>query len=68
MTTMEELYPGGRGYHNAHEPYIWAVVKALEDAGLVVGEWSAEPNDPRDGHIGLRGWPRSTSQSMRRSG
>ncbi len=28
-------------------------MKALEDAGLDVNVWTAEPNDPRDGFIGL---------------
>jgi hypothetical protein len=54
MTTLEDLYPNGAGYHSAHEPYAWAVVKTLENAGLVVDSWSAEPNDPRAIHIGFR--------------
>lgn len=53
MTTLEDLYPGGRGYHAAHEAYIGAVAKALETAGLPVDGWWADPNDPRDGWIGF---------------
>lgn len=54
MTTLEDLYPDGAGYHKAHEPYMWAVAKALQTAGLDIDGWSAEPNDPRDGYIGFR--------------
>lgn len=53
MTTMDDLYPGGKGYHKAHEAYIGAVAKALEAAGFPVDDWWAEPNDPRDGWIGF---------------
>jgi len=51
--TMGDLYPNGRGYHSAHEPYIAAVVAALDAAGFPVDNWSAEPNDPRDGFAEL---------------
>jgi hypothetical protein len=40
-------------YHEAHEPYIKAVVIALDAAGLTVGDWFADANDPRDGCITL---------------
>jgi hypothetical protein len=40
-------------YHEAHEPYMGAVVDALEAAGLDVKEWFADANDPRDGCITL---------------
>ncbi|MGK5682429.1 DUF6292 family protein [Actinoplanes sp. URMC 104] len=50
---MEELYPEGQGYHQAHEAYIRAVADLLPFAGFHVDDWSAEPNDPRDGFIGL---------------
>lgn len=49
--TMDDLYPDGRGYHQAHEPYLRAVADALTGAGIRVMEWHAEPNDPRDGAI-----------------
>lgn len=52
-TSMEDLYPGGVGYHDAHGPYIQAVAQALDDAGLAVADWHADPNDPRDGAIQL---------------
>lgn len=42
-------------YHEAHEPYMGAVVDALEAAGLEVKEWFADANDPRDGCITLVG-------------
>lgn len=51
--TMENLYPGGRGYHAAHEPYLGAVAKAFERAGCEVITWFAYANDPRDGAIQL---------------
>lgn len=51
--TMDGLYPNGSGYHSAHEPYIAAVVAALDAAGFPVDNWSAEPNDPRDGFAEL---------------
>lgn len=53
MTTMEDLYPDGCGYHQAHEAYIGAVAEAVAAAGYPVDDWSAEPNDPRGGFIGL---------------
>src|SRR5690606_18967666 len=40
-------------YHDAHGPYIRAVVTALETAGLGVADWFADPDDPRDGCITL---------------
>jgi hypothetical protein len=40
-------------YHEAHEPYMGAVVDALEAAGLEVKDWFADANDPRDGCIAL---------------
>lgn len=49
--TMEDLYPDGHGYHQAHEPYIQAVAAALTAAGVEVLDWHADPNDPRDGAI-----------------
>ncbi|MDG4792097.1 DUF6292 family protein [Micromonospora sp. WMMD1102] len=49
--TMEDLYPGGAGYHQAHEPYIRAVADALTASGVKVLNWYADPNDPRDGAI-----------------
>lgn len=51
--TMGDLYPAGRGYHSAHEPYISSVAAALEAAGFPVESWHADPNDPRDGNIAL---------------
>lgn len=51
MTTLEDLYPGGVGYHRAHEGYIGAVAEVVAAAGYEVYDWSAEPNDPRDGVI-----------------
>lgn len=51
--TMDELYPGGAGYHNAHEAYIGAVAEALTAEGFHVDDWSAEANDPRDGYVSL---------------
>lgn len=53
MPTMEELYPGGCGYHQAHEAYIDAVAAALDAAGFPTADWYADPNDPRDGAIQL---------------
>jgi hypothetical protein len=53
MTTIEDLYPGGRGYHCAHEAYIGAVAKALDAAGFPTAEVWGDPNDPRDGWIGF---------------
>ncbi|GAA0493872.1 hypothetical protein Ade02nite_21020 [Paractinoplanes deccanensis] len=53
MTKMTDLYPDGAGYHQAHDPYIAAVAKAVAAVGYPVDDWSAEPNDPRDGYIGL---------------
>jgi hypothetical protein len=50
-TTMDDLYPAGKGYHRAHEPYMRAVAEALEAAGVKVLDWYADPNDPRDGAI-----------------
>lgn len=49
--TMEMLYPGGKGYHEAHEPYLGAVAAAFEAAGVEVITWFADANDPRDGAI-----------------
>lgn len=51
--TMDDLYPGGRGYHDAHEPYLRAVADALDAADIPTAGWFAEPNDPRDGFIDL---------------
>ena len=51
--TMNDLYPDGRGYHQAHEPYIRAVAATLDGAGLYTASWHAEPNYPRDGFIEL---------------
>lgn len=53
MTTMQDLYPGGAGYHDAHEAYIGAVAEALANEGFPVDDWSAEPNDPRDGFASI---------------
>lgn len=51
--TMADLYPDGRGYHQAHEPYIAAVAAALDAAELPTKDSYADPNDPRDGAIQL---------------
>lgn len=51
--TMEDLYPGGRGYHQAHEAYIAAVAAALDAAGFPTAGHFADANDPRDGFIEL---------------
>ncbi|WP_329370192.1 DUF6292 family protein [Streptomyces sp. NBC_00669] len=40
-------------YHDAHRPYIAAVVNALTTAGIGVSDWFADPNDPRDACITL---------------
>ncbi|WP_113699696.1 DUF6292 family protein [Nonomuraea lactucae] len=40
-------------YHKAHEPCIKAVAIALDAAGIGVGSWFADANDPRDGCIVL---------------
>jgi hypothetical protein len=40
-------------YHQAHEPYLKAVVIDLDAAGLTVADWFADANDPRDGCITL---------------
>ena len=40
-------------YHDAHGPYIKAVVTALEAAGFAVADWFADPDDPRHGCIAL---------------
>ncbi|AEV86890.1 hypothetical protein ACWT_5872 [Actinoplanes sp. SE50] len=53
MTTMEDLYPDGHGYHDAHGPYIDAVAKALDEAGFKTDISWSDPNDPRDGWIGF---------------
>lgn len=53
-TTMQDLYPVGCGYHDAHEAYIGAVAAALEAGGVEVLDWHADPNDPRDGAIQVR--------------
>lgn len=53
MTTMEDLYPAGAGYHSAHEAYLRAVAAALAAAGFPNDGGNAEANDPRDGFIGL---------------
>jgi hypothetical protein len=50
---MEDLYPAGKGYHQAHEPYLATVVDAFEKAGFEVITWFADANDPRDGAIQL---------------
>jgi len=50
---MADLYPDGRGYHEAHEPYIAAVAAALDAAGFPTADFYADPNDPRDGAIKL---------------
>lgn len=51
MTTLNDLYPDGRGYHRAHEAYIQAVHDAFAAADVPVRDWHADPNDPRDGAI-----------------
>lgn len=51
--TMDDLYPGGRGYHKAHEAYMAAVAAALNAAGFTNTGGYAEANDPRDGFIEL---------------
>jgi hypothetical protein len=53
MTTMQDLYPDGAGYHDAHGPYIDAVALALEAAGFHTDDCFADANDPRDGWIGF---------------
>lgn len=53
MTTMEDLYPGGAGYHSAHQPYMTAVAAALAAAGFPNDGGNAEANDPRDGFVDL---------------
>jgi len=53
MTTMEDLYPGGAGYHSAHEAYLHAVAAALAAAGFPNDGGNAEANDPRDGFVDL---------------
>ncbi|MFB4294822.1 DUF6292 family protein [Nonomuraea sp. ATR24] len=40
-------------FHRAHEPYLKAVADAFNAAGLTVGDWFADANDPRDGCITL---------------
>ncbi|WP_335981337.1 DUF6292 family protein [Streptomyces sp. CA2R106] len=40
-------------YHDAHRPYIGAVVNALTTAGIGVDDWFADPDDPRDACIFL---------------
>ena len=50
---MQDLYPNGSGYHNAHEAYIGAVADCLDANGFPVADWFADPNDPRDGTIQL---------------
>ena len=40
-------------YHEAHSPYIETVADAFDAAGLTVGDWFADANDPRDGCITL---------------
>ena len=52
--TMADLYPDGRGYHDAHQAYIQAVADALTAAGFDVLDWHADPNDPRDGAIQIK--------------
>lgn len=54
MTTMQDLYPGGAGYHSAHEAYIGAVAEAIAAEGYHVDDWSAEANDPRAGFVSLK--------------
>jgi hypothetical protein len=53
VTTLNDLYPDGAGYHRAHEAYIDTVAAALEAAGFVTDVVGADPNDPRDGWIGF---------------
>jgi hypothetical protein len=53
VTTFEDLYPDGAGYHHAHEAYIAAVAAALDAAGFATDLVGADPNDPRDGWIGF---------------
>jgi hypothetical protein len=48
MTMTPEL-----DYHDAHGPYIDAVLDALEKAGLRAVDSFADRNDPRDGNIGI---------------
>lgn len=50
---MQDLYPEGVGYHDAHEAYIGAVAEALATEGFPVDDWSAEANDPRDGFASI---------------
>lgn len=38
-------------YHDAHRPYVAAVVSALTTAGMAPTDWWADPNDPRDATI-----------------
>ncbi|MFJ7203258.1 DUF6292 family protein [Streptomyces sp. NPDC098789] len=40
-------------YHDAHSPYLAAVVAALALAGITVSDWTAEPDDPRTGILAL---------------
>lgn len=51
--TMADLYPNGRGYHDAHRSYLAAVAAALDATGIPTADWYADPNDPRDGGIQL---------------
>jgi len=39
--------------HRAHEPYVSAVVAALQAAGLQVQAWQADTNDLRDAAVFL---------------
>lgn len=40
-------------HYNAHKPYLEAVARTLTEAGLVVEDYWADPNDPRDGAIAI---------------
>lgn len=40
-------------YHEAHRPYMEAVARAMDAAGIQTGNVEAEPNDPRNGWIEL---------------
>jgi hypothetical protein len=53
MTAMDDLYPNGAGYHDAHTAYLTAVADALSDAGFPNDGGCADPNDPRDGFVDL---------------
>jgi hypothetical protein len=43
----------GLSYHTAHGPYIAAVARELQRAGVEVEDWFDNPDEPRDGAIEL---------------